>query len=103
MTSLKKLAVIGAVCMMAAQALPVNEQVRTLDGYGDLKRFQMFSGYVSLPETEKQIHYIATLAQANWTTAPVIFWFNGGPGCSSMLGLMQEHGPYIIPEGKKDF
>jgi carboxypeptidase C (cathepsin A) len=65
----------------------------------------MYSGYVVMPETEnkKQVHYVATLAQANYTTAPLIIWFNGGPGCSSMMGLMQEHGPYIIPEGKNEF
>lgn len=38
-------------------------------------------------------------ARSNPTTAPLATWFNGGPGCSSMIGLFQENGPCHFVNG----
>lgn len=39
---------------------------------------------------------MAALSKRDPKTDPVIIWFNGGPGCTSMLGFSQENGPYAL-------
>jgi len=53
------------------------------------------SGYGDLTSTES-IWFWFFAARNNPDTAPLVLWFNGGPGSSSMIGLFQEHGPCRI-------
>ncbi|KAI0271174.1 serine carboxypeptidase [Russula aff. rugulosa BPL654] len=53
------------------------------------------SGYGDLA-FNKSIWFWFFAARNNPDKAPLITWFNGGPGGSSMIGLFQEHGPCRI-------
>ena len=32
----------------------------------------------------------------NPQTDALVVWMNGGPGCSSMDGMLNEHGPFLV-------
>lgn len=45
---------------------------------------------------ENQLFYWTTFSEYNITRAPLIFWFNGGPGSTSMNGFFGGVGPYNL-------
>jgi carboxypeptidase C (cathepsin A) len=61
-----------------------------------------YSGYLTVSAT-KRLHYVYAESINDPTNAPVTIWFNGGPGCSSMLGFMQENGPIVVDDGETEF
>jgi carboxypeptidase C (cathepsin A) len=73
--------------------------VRSLEGQPAVgTNITLYSGYLNITNTTKQLHYVGALSKNDPKTDPVMIWFNGGPGCSSLLGYALEHGPYIIDE-----
>ena len=42
-------------------------------------------------------------SKSNLKSFPTIIWLNGGPGCSSLLGMVYENGPFTFKEGTVSF
>ena len=53
----------------------------------------IYSGYLKTKIDGNELFYVYTPAQNYSSTAPTVLWLNGGPGCSSLFGLLGEVGP----------
>lgn len=58
-----------------------------------------YSGFIDASPT-KHLHYVFVTSKGDIANDPVVIWFNGGPGCSSLLALFMEHGPWVIDDGQ---
>ncbi len=106
-SSLLALIALTATVSVAA-ALPVAtrrdtpayemDEVKTLPGWDGALPSRHFSGYLQASST-KRLHYYLVQSEGDWNKDPVVLWFNGGPGCSSLDGFLYEHG--ITPASSK--
>ena len=87
-------------CALAVVAMAADEADRMgqLPGTTDFAS-PTYSGFLKASDTKK-LHYVFAESYDSPSTDPVLIWFNGGPGCSSMLGMMQENGPRVINDGE---
>ena len=89
---------LAMTAAVATVATPDADAVLSLPGYGKLTSPQ-FSGFLnaSAAEPGTMLHYwFAAAASPDWKNMPVVLWLNGGPGASSLIGMLQEQGPLII-------
>ena len=61
--------------------------------FGDLYTGEIYSGYLSTKIDGNELFYIYIPSQNSPSTSPLMLWLNGGPGCSSLFGLLAEVGP----------
>ncbi|KNC47172.1 serine carboxypeptidase 1 [Thecamonas trahens ATCC 50062] len=62
----------------------------------------MYAGLMEVePKYGSNMFYWLTLADEEPENKPVVLWLTGGPGCSGLLGLMSEMGPFFAgPDNK---
>ena len=57
--------------------------------------FRQFAGYVTIDAAHnKRLFYWFVESQRRPAEDPLVLWLNGGPGSSSLVGLLTEHGPF---------
>nr|XP_020467876.1 lysosomal protective protein [Monopterus albus] len=83
--------------LLGADAAPAADEVTYLPGLQKQPSFRHYSGYLSVADG-KHLHYWFVESQNNPSSDPVVLWLNGGPGCSSLDGLLTEHGPFLIQD-----
>mmetsp|Transcript_23588 Transcript_23588/g.67441 ORF Transcript_23588/g.67441 Transcript_23588/m.67441 type:complete len:465 (-) Transcript_23588:86-1480(-) len=71
-----------------------NDEVKALPGWDGPLPSRQFSGYLKVGS--RHMHYWLVEREAHPETAPTLLWLNGGPGCSSLEGLMYETGPFGV-------
>ena len=99
---MRAIAFVALTAILALGAQAANnrtDRVAAMPQCGPLKS-AWYSGFLNVRPTGKGLHYVFIESLSQPSPDPIMIWFNGGPGCSSLLGMFQENGPYIIDDGE---
>uniref|UniRef100_A0AAQ5XGY1 Carboxypeptidase n=1 Tax=Amphiprion ocellaris TaxID=80972 RepID=A0AAQ5XGY1_AMPOC len=85
------------LALLGADAAPAADEITFLPGLQKQPSFRHYSGYLNVADG-KHLHYWFVESQNDPSSDPLVLWLNGGPGCSSLDGLLTEHGPYLVQD-----
>eukprot|EP00937_MAST-01D_sp_MAST-1D-sp2_P001481 g1481.t1 len=85
-------------CMV--QSRPVADKVKSWPNWDAALPSDMYSGFINSTHSAKygqlHSHYLFVECETDPATAPLLVWYNGGPGASSLFGMMIELGPFMF-------
>lgn len=81
---------------MPQRTIPHEQQPMNTTGYGP-ETVLNWAGYISV-NTTRHLWYWFFESRTNASTDPLVLWMTGGPGCSSLVALFYENGPYHIQD-----
>ncbi|XP_023932052.1 lysosomal protective protein-like [Lingula anatina] len=99
-TSLLTAVLVGSCTLGLVVCAPREDEVKYLPGLNKQPYFKHYSGYLNATGT-RMLHYWFVESANSPATDPVVLWLNGGPGCSSLDGMLSEHGPFHVSEDGK--
>ena len=79
------------ISILALSNTATKEKVEDL--FNGLYSGEVYSGYLKTTIQGDELFYIYMPSQNQDPNAPLMLWLNGGPGCSSLFGLLGEIGP----------
>eukprot|EP01015_Nassula_variabilis_P005444 TRINITY_DN1401_c0_g1_i9.p1 TRINITY_DN1401_c0_g1~~TRINITY_DN1401_c0_g1_i9.p1 ORF type:complete len:246 (-),score=86.51 TRINITY_DN1401_c0_g1_i9:18-755(-) len=91
--------------IVSAEPLADEVSVKDLKNFPQDTQIQLNAGYIQVPYSNEEtlnFYYVMAQSQRNFKEDPVIFYFNGAEGCSSLFTFFYENGPFIILEDKSE-
>jgi serine carboxypeptidase-like clade II len=72
-----------------------SDKIGHLPGFDGKTPFEQYGGYLDVDQSHgRNLFYWFVESQKDPANDPIVLWLQGGPGCSSLLGLLSENGPF---------
>jgi serine carboxypeptidase-like clade 2 len=90
------------VSVLVGIVVSQGDRITNLPGLASQPSFAQYAGYVTVDDNAgRTLFYWFTESQSKPASDPVVLWLTGGPGCSSIMALLSENGPFTPnPDGK---